>query len=111
MAMEQRLYAQAIMLRREYLNFVATEKNKNKTKFKFQGQSSRSQQWFDLDFDWIELNFSTLEPDFYKNCFQIDYNTQDINTFRFFQVQNGNAKSVELFRFRIDAPILKYCQK
>ena len=26
---------------------------KNEAKFKFQGQFTRSQQWFDLDFDWI----------------------------------------------------------
>ena len=66
MAMEQRLYAQVIMIRRKYLKLVAADKNKNKAKFKFQGQSSISQRWFDLDFDWIEVDFSPREPDFYN---------------------------------------------
>ena len=70
------------MIRREDLNFVATDKNKNEAKFKFQGQSARSQQWFDLDLDWIEEKFSTCEPDFYKKPFQIHDDTQDINTFK-----------------------------
>ena len=70
MAMEKSLYAQVVKLRRKYLKFVATDKNKNKAKFKFQGQSARSQLWFDLDFDWIEVNFSTREPDFYKKLFK-----------------------------------------
>ena len=59
-----------IMIRRNYLKFVATDKNKNEAKFKFQGQSARSQQWFDLHSDWIVVNFSTREPDFYKNFFK-----------------------------------------
>ena len=57
------------MLRWEDLKFVATDKIKNEAKFKFQGQYARSQRWFDLDFDWIELNVSTREPDFYKKRF------------------------------------------
>ena len=48
------------------LKYAATDKNKNAAKFKFQGQSARSQRWFDLDFDWIEVNFSTREPIFYN---------------------------------------------
>ena len=80
-------------------------------KFKFQGQSARSQRWFDIDFDWIEVNFSNCEPDFYKKLFQSHYDTQDINTFKRFQVPIGNSKCVESFKFRNDAPILKYCQK
>ena len=46
-------------------------KNKNTSKFKFQGQSARSRYWFDLDLDWIDINFSTREPDFYKKLFKI----------------------------------------
>ena len=75
MAMEQGLYAQVIMLRRKNLKFVAIDKNKNEAKFNFQGQYVRSQRWFDLEFDWIEVNFSTREPDFYKKLFQIHDNT------------------------------------
>ena len=37
MAIEQGLYTQVIILRRDYLTFVATDKNKNEAKFKFQG--------------------------------------------------------------------------
>ena len=70
MATEQGLYAQVVKLCRNYLKFVATDKNKNEAKFKFQGLSARSQQWFDLDLDWTEVNFSTCEPDFYKKLFK-----------------------------------------
>ena len=48
------------------MKFVATDKNKNEAKFKFQGQSARSQIWFDLDLDWIEIMLNSLEPDSYK---------------------------------------------
>ena len=110
MEMEQSLYSQVIRIRRKYLKFVATDKNKNEAKFKFRGQSARSQRWFDLDFDWVEVNFSTSEPDFYKKIFQIHDNTQDIHTFRFFQVPIVNAKCVESFKFQNYSPIIKYCQ-
>ena len=58
MSMEQVLYSQVVKLRQNDLEFIAANKNKNEAKFKFQGQSARSQRWFDLDFDWIEVNFS-----------------------------------------------------
>ena len=111
MSMEQVLYAQVIRIRRKDLKFVATDKNKNEAKFKFQGQSARIQQWFDLELYWIEVNFSTCEPSFYKKPFQIHDDTQDINTYKWFQVPIGNAKFVESFNFRNDAPVLQYCQK
>ena len=66
MAVEQGLYAQVVNIHREGLKFIAANKNKIEAKFKFQGQSERSQCWFDIDFDWIEVNFSTREPYFYK---------------------------------------------
>ena len=81
MSMEQGLYAQVIMLRQKHLKCFAADKNKNEAKFKFQGQSAISQRWFDLDFNWIEVNFSTREPDFYRNFFESRDNTQDTNTF------------------------------
>ena len=34
------------------------------------GISVRSQQWFDIELDLIEVNFSTCEPDYYKKKFQ-----------------------------------------
>ena len=91
--------------------FVAEDKNKNEAKFKFQGQSARSQLWFDLDLYWIDINFSTCEPDFYKKLFQSRDDKQDNITFKTFQVPIGNAKVVKSFKFQNDAPILSYCQK
>ena len=67
--MEQSLYAQFIMFRRKDLKFDAADKNKNGSKFKFQGQSGRPKLWFDLDLDWIDIHFSTREPDFYNKLF------------------------------------------
>ena len=93
------------------MQFVAADKNKNEAKFKFQGQSARSQLWFDLDLNWVDINFSTCEPDFYKKPFQIHDETQDDNRFKTFQVPIGNAKCVESFKFQNDAPIIKFCQK
>ena len=69
MATEQGLYAKLIMLRRKDLKFVVTDKIKNEANFKFHGQSERSQRWFDLDLDCIEVNFSTRENNFYKGTF------------------------------------------
>ena len=84
MEMEQGLYAQVFILRQKYLTLIAANKNKNEAKFNFQGQYARSQRWFDFEFDWIEVNFSTREPDFYKNFFQSHDDTQDTNKFKFF---------------------------
>ena len=55
---------------------------KKGTKIKFQGQSGRSRLWFDLDLDWIDINFSTHEPYLYKKLFQSYDNEQDTNTFK-----------------------------
>ena len=46
------------------------KQGENEAKFKFQGEYARSQRWFDLDLDWIEVNFSTSEPDLYKKFFR-----------------------------------------
>ena len=70
METEQILYAQFVKIHREDLKCFATDKNKNEAKVNFQGQSSISQQWFDLELDSIEVNFSTREPDLYKNFFK-----------------------------------------
>ena len=86
--MDQSLYAQVIRFRRKDLKFDAADENKNESKFKLQGQSARSQLWFDLDLDWIDINFSTREPDFYKKLFQSHDNEQDTNTFKFFKFQS-----------------------
>ena len=109
--MEQGLYTKILNLSREDLEFISANQNKNEAKFKFQGQYSRSQCWFDLDFDFIGVNFSTPEPDLHNRTFQIHSDTQDTNTFKIFQVPIGNSKCVENFKFHNDAPMLKYCQK
>ena len=90
------------------MKFIASNKSINEAKFKFQGQSARSQRWFDLEFDLIEVTFNTHEPDFYKKLFQSHENTQDTNTFKIFQVPIRNSKYVENFKFHNDAPMLKY---
>ena len=66
MASEQGLYAKVVKLRRKDLKSISANKNKNEANFKFQGQSARLQRWFDLDFDLIEENFSTREPNLYE---------------------------------------------
>ena len=80
-------------------------------KLKCQSQSARSQIWFDIDLDWIDINFSTREPDFYKKLFQSHDNKQDKDTFKKFQVPIGNTKVLKSFKFQKDAPIIRYCQK
>ena len=97
MATEQGLYEQVVKLRQKDLKFIAANKNKNEAKVKFQGQFARSQSWFDLEFDCIEVNFSTHDPDFYKKTFQSHDDTQDTNAFKLFQVPIGNSKCVENF--------------
>ena len=81
-----------VVLRRKGLRFTEENKNKNEAKFKFQGQYARSQRWFDLDFDWIEVNVRTSEPDLYRKLFHIHDNTQDTKLFKIFQVPIGNSK-------------------
>ena len=108
--MEQSLYSQVVKPLRKDLQFVAADK-KTEAKFKFWGQYARSQLWFDLDLDWIDINFSTREPDFYKKIFQSHDNTQNDITFKTFHVPIGNAKCVKSFKFQNDAPILNCCQK
>ena len=92
MAMEQGLYAQVFMLCQKYLNITEAIIIINEAKFKFQGQSSRSYCWFGLDCDWIEENFRTREPDFYKKIYQRHDEIQDTNTFKMFEVPLLNSK-------------------
>ena len=99
MEMEQGLYAKVVKLRQKDLKFIAANRNKNEAKFKFQGLSEISQCWFHLEYDWIEVSFSTREPDFYNNVFQSHDDTQDTNTFKLFLVPIGNSKCVEMFKF------------
>ena len=105
MAMEQGLYAQLVMISRKDLKFIAEDKNKTEAKLNFQGQSARSQRLFDIDFDCVEVNFITREPNLYRKLSPSHDDTQDTNTFKFFQVPIGNSKCVESFKFHNDAPI------
>ena len=111
MARDQGLYSQFFMLRRKDMKITEANKNKNEAKFKFQGQSAISQCWFDLDFGWIEVNFITCEPDFYRITFQRHDDKQDTNTFRIFEVPIGNSKCVKKNNFHSNAPMLKYFKK
>ena len=88
MLREQGLYAQVVKLRQKDLKFTAENKNKNEAKIKFQGQSARSQRWFNIDFDWIEVSFSTHEPDVYNKPFQSHENTQDKIHLKYFKFQS-----------------------
>ena len=76
------------MLCRKGLKITEADKNRNGDKFRFQGQYARPQRWFDLGFDWIEVNFSTCEPDLYRKIFQTHDKTQDTNTLNFFKSQS-----------------------
>ena len=49
--MEQGLYTQVVMIRRNDLKTTESTKNKNESKLMFQVQAARSWHWFDLDFD------------------------------------------------------------
>ena len=93
--MKQILSTQVVKLRRKDLQFVAADKNKSEAKFNFQGRSARSQLWFDLDLDWIEVNFSTRGPDLYKKLFKSHDDEQDNITFKTFHVPIVNAKCVK----------------
>ena len=65
MAVEQGLYVQVFKLRRKDFKSIAENKDKNESKLNLQGQSARSQRCFDIDCAWIEVNYSTCEPDLY----------------------------------------------
>ena len=72
---------------------------KMKLNSSFKVNLARSQRWFDLEFDWNEVNFSTNEPDFYKKVFESHNDTLDSNTFKLFQISTGNSKCVKKLSF------------
>ena len=92
--MEKVLYAKVVKLIQKDLKFIAANNNNNEAKFKFQGQFAISQRWFDIDFDWIEVNFIPREPYFYKKLFRSHDDTQGTNIFKIFPVPIGNSKCV-----------------
>ena len=101
MSLDHGLYSQVVMLCRNHLKTTEANKNKNESKFKFQGQSARSQRWFDPNFDWIGVNFSTHEPDFYRKIFQKNDDTKDTHTFKILEFTIRNLKCVEKLSFTV----------
>ena len=87
MSTEQGLYAQVVMINKKDLKFIAENKNKNEAKFNIQGKSARLRRWFDLEFDLIEVDFSTRQPNLYKKLLQSHANTKDTNTFKCYKFQ------------------------
>ena len=90
MATEQGLYAQVVKMIQKYLKFIEEIGIKMKLNSSSKVNLQDNSVWFYLDFDWIGVNFSTREPDFYKETFQIHDDTQDTNKFKFFQVSIGS---------------------
>ena len=52
----------------------------------FEGQSIGSKGWFNLDHEFFNRKFYTLEPDFYKKPFEKDIEGQDIEPYKTFVV-------------------------
>ena len=46
------------------------KEKENTKKYNFQGKYARSIRWFDLDYEWLEENFRTREPDLYIYFYQ-----------------------------------------
>ena len=107
----QGLCAQIGKLRRKDLKLTAENKIKNEAKFKFQGQSAISQHWFDLDFDWIDVNLSHANLIYIRNLFRAAMIHKIKIHIKYFKFQLKKSKCVETFKFHNDVPILKYCQK
>ena len=53
---------------------------------KFEGQYIGSTGWFNFDYNFLNINFSTLEPDFYRKLFEKDIEVQDIEPYKTFVV-------------------------
>ena len=57
-----------------------------------QGQSTALTGWFNLDHEWLKREFSTLEPEFYKNLFENNIEVQYIKTYGTFVLLLDNSK-------------------
>ena len=51
-------------------------------KYNFQGKSAGSRRWFDLDHEWLKINFMTREPYFYIKLYQTKFRGDDTKTFK-----------------------------
>ena len=93
------------------MKFDAADENKNESKFKFQGQSARSKFWFDLDLDWIDINFALVNLISIRNSFKVMTMSKTQIHLKHFKFQSEMQKFAKSFVFHKDAPILSYCQK
>ena len=107
--MEQGLYAQVVMIFRK--ESEDKKEKENTKKYNFQGKSARSRRWFDLDYVWLEENFRTREPDFYKKLYQAKFRGDDTKIYQIFGVSIGNEKTTRKVQFHPAAPVIKYHQK
>ena len=84
------------------------EREKNK-KYNFQGQLAESRRWFDLDHEWLEENFMSREPNFYR-IFYKKIGVDDTKTSQICVLPIGNSKTTEKVQFHPEAPVIKYHQ-
>ena len=89
MAIKLRLYAQVVMIiQKDFDNKKGELKYQY---YNFQGKSARPRLWFDIDHEWLEENFVTREPNFYKKFIK---KILDMKTNKLFAVPIGNAKNI-----------------
>ena len=76
----------------------------------FQVQSIISKHWFDLDIEWVEEHFSTIEPQFYKRLFQSNSEGQSGLKYPIFNVPIDNAKETDEIEYNLKDPLMAYHQ-
>ena len=69
---------------------VVTIRGKDSDNFK--AQSKKSTSWFNLKHKFFKRKFLTLEPDFYKNIYERDIESQDMEPYKTFVVTFDNTK-------------------
>ena len=74
----------------------------------FQEQSARSKHSFDIDFEWVEEDFSTREPQFNKRLFQRNIQGQSVTKYPTFPVPIVNAKETGEIEYGLKDPQVKY---
>ena len=68
------------------------KEKENTKKYNFQGKYARSIRWFDLDYEWLEENFRTCEPYFYKRLYQKYTRGHETKKYSLFVVPIGNSE-------------------
>ena len=91
-ACEESVYAQVVRICRKNMIENKYTGKKTKRKYLFQGQSAKSKYCFDIDIEWVEGNFSTREPQFYKRLFQTKIKDQSGIPYTIFPVPIENVK-------------------